>query len=95
MPYDFKRKFIIAFYSIRYNEEKYYDYNTGSPTGYLNGHAVGHFTQIVWKRSTKLGIAKANGKKVNGNFCTYVVARYTPPGNYASKQAYINNVEKP
>lgn len=39
--------------------------------------ASGHFTQVVWKDSTKLGVAfaKSGGKVI-------VVANYYPPGNY-------------
>lgn len=49
--------------------------------------ATGHFTQLVWKGSSKLGVgvAKANGK-------TYVVARYAPPGNWEGE--YRANVLK-
>ena len=37
------------------------------------GMGTGHFTQVVWKGSTKLGCGFANG---------WVCARYEPPGNY-------------
>ncbi|XP_071750247.1 cysteine-rich venom protein latisemin-like [Lepeophtheirus salmonis] len=39
-------------------------------------HIVGHFTQIVWKDSKKLGIAKS--KSISGK--TIIVANYDPPG---------------
>ena len=41
--------------------------------------ATGHFTQVVWKGSQKLGVGFAltgDGKTL------YVVAQYSPPGNY-------------
>ncbi|KAK7420699.1 hypothetical protein QQZ08_010280 [Neonectria magnoliae] len=49
-----------------------------------NGQAIGdgdfssygHYTQIVWSTSTKVGMGVASG---NGG--TYVVARYSPAGN--------------
>ena len=43
-----------------------YDFETG---GYQSG--TGHFTQVVWKSSTKLGM----GHAVSANGWTYVVAR--------------------
>jgi hypothetical protein len=37
----------------------------------------GHFTQVVWKGSTELGMAWAKSAKGT----TYVVANYRPAGN--------------
>ena len=82
-------------FNIRYEEEKDYNYDTGSKTAACESNPkcmIGHFTQVVWNGSTKLGIGKANGKK-NGMFCTWAVARYTPPGNYQGK--YLENVKRP
>ena len=45
---------------------------------------TGHFTQVVWKDSVSLGIGKATVPKGN-KLCTYIVARYRPPGNYMGK----------
>lgn len=45
----------------------------------------GHFTQVVWKDSKRLGIAL-----VKNNNNTIVVANYDPPGNFIGD--YINNV---
>lgn len=42
---------------------------------------IGHFTQVVWKDSTELGVGCA--KTDNGK--TYVVANYNPPGNMMGK----------
>ena len=38
---------------------------------------LGHFTQIVWKSSEEIGVAKA--KSPTGKI--YVVANYSPAGN--------------
>jgi hypothetical protein len=49
----------------------------------------GHFSQMVWKNSTELGIARArdqNGKVI-------VVANYNPPGNYIGQ--FTQNVPMP
>ena len=61
----------------RYDEIK--DYNFTDPTK-STGKVTGHFTQVVWKASTKLGIGKGTGKK-GSMACNYVVARYAPAGN--------------
>lgn len=66
-----------------YDEESLYDY--GRP-GYSD--ATGHFTQVVWKGTSKLGIAKATS-----NGCTYVVARYSPSGNVRGR--FPANVKQP
>ena len=45
---------------------------------------TGHFTQLVWKASTQLGIGKYTGQEGIWT-CTYTVARYKPAGNDPSK----------
>ena len=52
---------------------------------------TGHFTQVVWKASVQLGLGKATGKK-DGMYCTYIVGRYRPPGNYQGQ--FLQNIEK-
>jgi len=37
---------------------------------------AGHFTQVVWRSSTHLGVGKAEGTDSD-----FVVAVYYPPGN--------------
>ncbi|CAG9947581.1 unnamed protein product [Clonostachys rosea f. rosea IK726] len=57
-----------------------------------NGEAIdssnyltfGHYTQVIWKSTTKVGMAKASGS--DGS--VYVVARYSPPGNYIGEKPY-------
>ncbi|XP_028391914.1 uncharacterized protein LOC114516587 [Dendronephthya gigantea] len=61
-----------------YKEVCDYDFNTGKSA---NGKAVGHFTQVAWKTSLELGM----GRATKGD-CTYVVARYKPPGNWIGKE---------
>jgi len=76
-----------------YGEIKDYNFETGRSTG----GAVGHFTQVVWKPSIKIGCGIA-GK-------TYVVCRYKVTGNFVSRKwredrehahrrVYRANVEK-
>lgn len=51
---------------------------------------AGHFTQVVWKGSTELGIGKADGMKGNLK-CTYIVGRYNPAGNFRGR--FKNNIQ--
>lgn len=57
------------------------------------GAQIGHFTQVVWKSTKKLGVGIAS---VKDDFwtTTYIVARYSPPGNYYGrfKQEVGNDV---
>ena len=61
-----------------YNESSNYDFNDGTPIDpslpYL------HFTQVVWRSSSKLGMGVASG----GN-SHYFVARYDPGGNVGGR----------
>ena len=82
-----KKQMLISNLFFRYKEVCSPGFNFGSeePGG------AGHFTQVVWKKSTKLGIGKATSKE-KGMTCTYVVARYKPAGNYKSQ--FGDNVVK-
>ncbi|WP_395239512.1 CAP domain-containing protein, partial [Salmonella sp. s54412] len=43
---------------------------------------TGHFTQVVWKASTQLGIGYSRS---SDRTKVYVVGRYMAPGNYAGR----------
>ncbi|KAK2614150.1 hypothetical protein N8I77_001002 [Diaporthe amygdali] len=58
-----------------YNGQKIPDGNFGS---------YGHYTQCIWPTTTKVGLAAA----VASNGATYIVGRYTPPGNWMGQSAY-------
>lgn len=47
-------------------------------------HKTGHYSQMVWKSTTHVGIAMA--KCSTGG--AIVVANYNPPGNYLGERAY-------
>jgi hypothetical protein len=65
-----------------YNEVR--DYNFDKPN--ISADVL-HFTQVVWKNTKKLGVGIAFAKE---NRKIYVVAQYSPPGNY--RDAYNTNV---
>ena len=43
---------------------------------------VGHYTQIIWRRTTQVGCALASSRRDD-----YLVCRYTPPGNVWGRRA--------
>ncbi|MFD3430777.1 CAP family protein [Nocardia fluminea] len=61
------------------------DYNFDSPGFSMS---TGHFTQVVWKDTTKIGV----GLAIRDN-TTYVVANYDPPGNDLGR--FPENVLRP
>merc|ERR1712010_93530 len=68
-----------------YSEIK--DYTFGQEPSW-GGPVTGHFTQVVWKGSTDVGVGVAQeGSKV------VVVANYSPPGNFGGQ--YVANVPPP
>lgn len=44
---------------------------------------AGHYTQIIWRNTTKVGC----GKSRSGEY-DILVCRYSPPGNYVGERAY-------
>jgi hypothetical protein len=65
-------------------EKKYFRNGTFpnvSSTG--NWADVGHYTQIVWRKTTQVGcaVSKAGGNDI-------LVCRYSPPGNYMGQKVY-------
>ena len=88
-------------YHIRYDEvcKPGYSFSNG---GFSSG--TGHFTQVVWKDSIKLGIGQGKATQ-NGMPCIYVVGRYEIAGNMMGEfqdqvlrgnfnEDYCNNVKK-
>lgn len=48
------------------------------------GQAIGHYTQVVWSTSVKLGCGKGRSV-IGGNEGDYWVCQYGPSGNYAGQ----------
>ncbi len=65
-----------------YEEIEYYRYSKIKKRRI--GPPIGHYTQMVWKSTKKVGIAYAVSKKGS----VYVVARYFPSGNYIGEYPY-------
>ncbi|CAN8327317.1 unnamed protein product [Cochlearia groenlandica] len=61
-------------------EKSYYDYYSNS----CHGPACGHYTQIVWRGSARLGCGKAKC----GSGASIIVCNYDPAGNYMGTKPY-------
>ena len=66
-----------------YEEIELYTY---SPilSGENDFYEIGHYTQMVWNNTTEVGMAMA----VSDSGKTYVVARYSPQGNFVGEFPY-------
>ncbi|KAF5027501.1 hypothetical protein F66182_396 [Fusarium sp. NRRL 66182] len=70
-------------------------YGQENPPADMDILLYGHFTQVVWKDSTKVGCAtvKCPAGSVLSFPAWYTVCNYNPPGNFGGK--YAENVLKP
>lgn len=64
-------------------------YNFNDPKFNLSS---GTFTQLVWDDSVKLGVGVAFREDTKN---TYIVARYSPPGNGRYSESFRQHVKKP
>lgn len=70
-------------------EKAYYDYARNTQKlGYEN-EQIGHYTQLVWQKTKKVGCALANSNTDKGG--EWVVCRYAEPGNYTEQKPYCAN----
>lgn len=80
-----------------YNDEmmNWSFYGSDNPPAGSDLHAWGHFTQVVWKSSTKLGCAtvQCDAGTVLSLPSWYTVCNYNPPGNFGGE--YGKNVLEP
>ncbi len=63
------------------DEVEEYDYNSNSCQA---GKVCGHYTQLVWRESTRLGC----GRAVCSDKSQIWVCNYDPPGNYIGQRPY-------
>ncbi|MCB1158061.1 MAG: hypothetical protein H7A25_17075 [Leptospiraceae bacterium] len=64
-----------------YSEKQYYTYSSNTCQ---SGQVCGHYTQVVWKTSVKIGCYAAkcpSGAEIWG-------CNYSPPGNYVGQKPY-------
>jgi pathogenesis-related protein 1 len=64
-----------------YSEIKDYKLTTVSSANFSK---TGHYTQMVWKNTTKVGI----GQAVCPTGAMIIVGNYSPPGNYIGEKPY-------
>lgn len=78
---------VFAAVQAWYAEEKHYSY---TQPGF--SYRTGHFTQLVWRGSKKVGCGYVicNGK--HGTPGHYLVCEYSPAGNIARREYFIDNV---
>ncbi|XP_057495071.1 pathogenesis-related leaf protein 4-like [Actinidia eriantha] len=62
-------------------EKPYYNYNSNTCA---SGKVCGHYTQIVWKNSVRLGCARVRCN--SGSW--FVTCNYDPPGNFNGQRPY-------
>jgi uncharacterized protein YkwD len=72
-----------------YGEISDYDFTTATSNP---GTVTGHFTQLAWKATTKIGAARAFGQG-SQYYETYIVAEFSPAGNVDGQ--YAANVPPP
>ncbi|GLJ27034.1 hypothetical protein SUGI_0529960 [Cryptomeria japonica] len=66
------------------DEKQYYDYNSNSCAP---GKQCGHYTQVVWRNTKKVGCARV---KCNDG-AIFITCNYDPPGNFNGETPYLTS----
>ncbi|KAL4588594.1 hypothetical protein LXL04_001486 [Taraxacum kok-saghyz] len=64
------------------DEKRDYDYDKNEC---LNGKMCGHYTQVVWANSKKIGCGRV---QCDNGHSYIIVCNYDPPGNYVGEKPY-------
>lgn len=71
------------------DEKAHYHYGVvGDPDTCDSGEQCGHYTQIIWKETEKVGCAIAQYQRGDFRDGYVVVCKYTPPGNVINRAPY-------
>ncbi|MCO5593592.1 hypothetical protein L7F22_047607 [Adiantum nelumboides] len=63
------------------DEARYYNYASNTCA---SGRMCGHYTQMVWRATTRLGCAS----QICRDGSTFIICSYSPPGNYAGQRPF-------
>jgi pathogenesis-related protein 1 len=63
------------------SEKQWYNHGSNSCA---SGKVCGHYTQVVWRSSTKIGCARV----ICNNGGIIISCNYSPPGNYVGQSPY-------
>ncbi|EMS67474.1 Pathogenesis-related protein PRB1-3 [Triticum urartu] len=50
------------------------------------GKVCGHYTQVVWRKSTRIGCARV---VCAGNRGVFITCNYNPPGNFNGERPFL------
>ncbi|XP_011658861.1 basic form of pathogenesis-related protein 1 [Cucumis sativus] len=64
------------------NEKEFYDYGSNTCAA---SRVCGHYTQVVWRNSVRIGCAKVICTNNGG---TFITCNYDPPGNFVGQRPY-------
>lgn len=82
---------IVEYFCMASNKDWYseifdYDFNTGAVKRNIIGAGpIGHFTQMVWKETRKVGFGIGMRKLSGHKSVIYVISKYYPAGNFEGK----------
>ncbi|KAA0031384.1 hypothetical protein IC582_000160 [Cucumis melo] len=64
------------------NEKQFYNYGSNTCAA---GKVCGHYTQVVWRNSVRIGCAKV---RCTNNRGTFIICNYEPRGNIIGQKPY-------